>query len=385
MSKTTRLEYLENLKPKYLKAGKKEKTRMLNELVDIAGYNRKYAIRILSAKTDLSVRKNIPRKKKKCFYDPEVVAVLRKIWELLDYPCGTRLKAAVPFTLESLERCGELKVSSSIRDKLFKIHPRTIDRRLKREKVVQRIGVKKNFATTKPGTLKSKIPVRKGAQWEENMPGLEEIDTVAHNGGDPSGEFVYTLNTTDIYSGWSEPAAGLGKAEKTVIEKELQGMIIPSLPFGLRGIDGDNGSEIINILLYKYCKKNNILFTRARPYKSNDNAHVEQKNWTHIRKMIGYGRLDRQEQVNALNDLYRNELRLYINFFQPHMKCVKKEYSGSKCKRKYSVKTPCQHLMDSKHVSKEQKRKLEEVYLSLNPVELKKSIDKKLDYISKIS
>lgn len=385
MSKQSRKEYVKELKPRYLKAGKAEKGQMLDELVTFTNYHKKYAIRLLSAKTDLSIRDKIPRKAKKATYDSDVIIPLIKIWKTLDYPCGIRLKSQMPGMVEALKRFNELKLNLKVEKQLLKISARTIDRRLKREREIQRVKNKRGFCTTRPGTLKSKIPVRKGCDWNEDIPGYQEIDTVAHNGGDPSGEFIYTLNDTDIYSGWSEQVAGLGKSQHTVIEIGFKGAIAPALPFDILGVDGDSGSEIINILLYKYCQKNDIQFTRSRPYHSNDGCHIEEKNWTHIRKIIGYGRLDTPELVIALNDLYRQEFRLYMNFFQPHMKCVSKEYLGSKCKKKYVTKTPYGWLMESDKITKAKKKGLTDLYLALNPVVLKKAIEKKLSDISRLS
>jgi len=385
MSTQSKKEYFEEMGSKYLNADKKEKTRLLNDLVEFTGYNRKYAIRRLSPQAFMSFGEKKERKPREKKYYPEVIVPLIKIWEVLDYPCSVRLHSQIPAMLEVMERTGEMDVSSEIKKRLLSIKPRTIDRRLKREKEVRRIKNKRNFATTKPGTLKSKIPIRTGTEWNENEPGFEEIDTVAHNGGDPEGIFAYTLGSTDIYSGWTENTAGLGKSKKVVIEKGLVGTIVPHLPFKLRGVDGDSGSEIINDLLYIYCKRNDIIFTRSRPHHSNDGCHIEEKNWTHVRKIVGYGRLDTQEEVDTLNNLYRNELRLYMNFFQPHMKCIEKKYIGSKAKKKYEIKTPYQHLMDSPHIARKEKLKLKEMYQDLNPVQLKKEIDKKKRIIFKIS
>jgi hypothetical protein len=383
MSKQSRKEYAKEAGIKYLRASKKEKTKLLDDLVSFTGYNRKYAIGKLSPKNFF--RKKAPAKKRKKIYDSDVIVPLIKIWETLNYPCSVRLHSQISTMLSVLAIHGEIKVSEKIKEKLLQIKPRTIDRKLKREKEVRRIKNKRFFATTKPGTLKSKIPMRKGAQWEEDKPGYLEIDTVAHNGGDPEGIFVYTLNATDIYSGWTESIAGLGKSKQVVIDKGLCGTIIPSLPFRMKGVDGDSGSEIINDLLYFYCLRNNITFTRSRPYHSNDGAHVEEKNWTHIRKIVGYGRMDTLEEIHALNSLYRNELRLYMNFFQPHMKCVKKEYTGSKVKKKYEIKTPYQYLLESDEITQEKKLRLQKMYHNLNPVYLKNEIERKKKIITKIS
>lgn len=385
MSKQSKKEYVKELKPRYLKAGKEAKGQMLNELESFTNYKRKYAIRILSAKTDLTVRDNIPRKARKVIYGPDVIVPLIKIWKTLDYPCGVRLAPQIPEMVEALERFNELKLNSENKKQLLKISARTIDRRLKREREIQRVKNKRGFCTTRPGTLKSKVPIRKGCDWNDSIPGYQEIDTVAHNGGDPSGEFIYTLNGTDIYSGWGEQVAGLGKSQHIVIEVGFKGAIAPAVPFDILGVDGDSGTEIINILLYKYCEERGIQFTRSRPYHSNDGCHIEEKNWTHIRKIIGYGRLDTPELVIALNDLYRNEFRLYMNFFQPHMKCVSKEYLGSKCKKKYITKTPYRWLMESDRIPEVKKKELTDLYLTLNPVVLKKAIEKKLSTISKLS
>ncbi len=382
MSQQSRKEYVREVRVRYLNAAKKEKTKLLDDLAAFTRYNRKYALRLVSPAISLGEKKRKTREKK---YGPDVIVPLIRIWEVLDYPCSVRLHSQLPAMLSALEAHGEMRLSEGIKTKLLQIRPRTIDRRLVREKGVRRVRNKRAFATTKPGTLKSKIPIRKGTDWEEDKPGYLEIDTVVHNGGDPEGEFIYTLNATDIYSGWTEDVAGLGKSKKTVIGKGLCGTIIPSLPMKLRGVDGDSGSEIINDLLYVYCNENNIAFTRGRPYHSNDNCHVEEKNWTHVRKVVGYGRLDTEEAVHALNSLYRQELRLYMNFFQPHMKCVSKEYCGSKVKKRYEIKTPYQFLLECPEITQEKKSRLKKIYQALNPVSLKREIERKKKLIAKIS
>lgn len=386
MSTQTRKEYVREIKAEYLKASRKEKTEKLNEGVALTGYNRSYLIRLLSPKTSLVARKKAGKKAgRRWIYDASVIVMLAKIWKLLDYPCGLRLKASLPEMISVLKRCREIAPSVRQEEALLIISARTIDRRLKREKEIQKVGNKRGFCTTKPGTLKSKIPLRRGHEWEEDIPGFLEIDTVAHNGGDPAGTFVYTLNATDIYSGWTESVAGLGKSQYVVIETGFKGTIVPALPFRLLGVDGDSGGEIINELLYTYCLKENVVFTRSRPYHSNDGCHIEEKNWTHVRKLIGYGRLATEAQAVALNDLYRAELRLYLNFFQPHMKCVKKEFTGKRAKRTYEIKTPYQWLLESPDTSSEQKEALRQCYETLNPVILKKAIEKKLSAIGKMS
>lgn len=383
MSATSKQEYVKTLKPRYLKTKRRERTKLLDEGVSFTGYCRKYLIRLLSARTDLSIRDH-PRRKRKQVYKSNVMLPLIKVWEVLNYPCSARLKAQLPAMIDALERHQEITLGKLSKKKLLQMSARTMDRRLAREKEVLKVKNKRAFCTTKPGTLKSKIPIRKGCDWNESIPGYQEIDTVAHNGGDPSGEFVYTLNSTDIYSGWTESVAGVGKSKYTVIEIGFKGSIVPSLPFSLLGVDGDSGSELINDLLYRFCLENTIEFTRSRPYHSNDGCHIEEKNWTHIRKVVGYGRFDTVEAAIALNDLYRNELRLYMNFFQPHMKCISKEYTGSKVKKKHAIKTPYQWLMESDKLSMKKKDELRVLYLSLNPIDLKKLIDRKRSVIAKL-
>lgn len=385
MSTPSRQEYVRTLKPRYLKTKRKDRSALLDDGVSFTGYHRKYLIRLLSPRTDLFARKTRAKKKRKQTYGSDVMLPLIKIWKTLNYPCSVRLKSQLPEMIDALKRHKELTISNASEQKLLSMSKRTMDRRLAHEKDVLKVKNKRAFCTTKPGTLKSKIPIRKGTDWDDSLPGYQEIDTVAHNGGDPSGEFVYTLNSTDIYSGWTESVAGLGKSKHMVIEVGFKGIIVPSLPFPLLGVDGDSGSELINDLLYKFCKENNIEFTRSRPYHSNDGCHIEEKNWTHIRKIVGYGRMDTQTLAEALNDLYRNELRLYMNFFQPHMKCVEKIYTGSKVKKKHVTKTPYRWLMESDAISPEKKQWLQDLYYSLNPIQLKKEIDRKRSIIAKLA
>lgn len=385
MSTTSRQEYVKTLKPRYLKTKRKERSKLLDEGVSFTGYHRKYLIRILSPRTDLSARKTRAKKKRKKTYGSDVILPLILVWKTLNFPCSVRLKSQLPEMIDALKRHKELSITDASEQKLLAMSERTMDRRLAHEKEVLHVKNKRAFCTTKPGTLKSKIPTRKGTDWDESLPGYQEIDTVAHNGGDPSGEFVYTLNSTDIYSGWTESVAGLGKSKHTVIEVGFKGTIVPSLPFPLLGVDGDSGSELINDLLFKFCAEHNIEFTRSRPYHSNDGCHIEEKNWTHIRKIVGYGRMDTQVLAEALNDLYRNELRLYMNFFQPHMKCVEKIYIGSKVKKKHSTKTPYRWLMESDAIDSDKKQWLQALYYSLNPIQLKKEIDRKRSIIAKLA
>lgn len=375
-------ELLKAIKPRYLKSDKLEKGKILDEFCKNTGYNRKYATAILQAGYDYYRVARKGRKGRKKKYDSCVIIKIIKIWELLEYPCGVRLKSQLVPMAEVLERCGEMKFDCSTKEKLENISAKTLDRRLSKEREIRQL--KRNRGTTRHGSLlKSSIPIRI-TDWDTSKIGFMEMDTVAHNGGNSSGEFIYSLDMTEIFSGWSEQKAVLGKGEKGVViaVNDIQ----KSIPFNIIGLDSDGGSEFINWHMVRYCEKHDIYFTRSRPNMKNDNAYVEQKNFTHIRKWLGYGRYDTIEQLNAINSLY-GALSLFNNFFRPVMKIASKEkVNNSVCKKKYDIaKTPYQRLMESEQISNERKKKLTDIYLSLNPVKLKKEIDKKIKNIKRIA
>lgn len=374
-------ELIMAIKPRYLKTSKKDKGTMLDEFCASTGYNRKYATRILQAGYDNNRIKRVGRKSRKKKYDNDFLAVVVKIWELLEFPCGKRLKPNLISTVKSLIRHGEIKINNEIMKLLNEIDATTLDRRLKREREIRRLS--RNRGTTRHGSLlKSSIPIRI-TNWNLNEVGNLETDTVAHNGGDPSGECLYSLDLVEIYSGWSEQMAVMGKGEKGVVNAidEMKNI----MPFTVKGLDSDSGSEFINWHLVKYCQKNNWFFTRSRPDRKNDNAYVEQKNRTHIRNWLGYGRYDTLKQMKLINDLYRKELRLFNNFFRPVMKIKTKEkINNSVCKKIYDIaQTPYQRLVNSGTLTKEQKNNLIQIYLSLNPVALKRIINEKISQIRK--
>jgi len=238
--------------------------------------------------------------------------------------------------------------------------------------------LQKHRGTTRPGSLlKNQIPIRL-TDWSEAKIGELEVDTVAHNGGDPSGQFAFTVDLVDIASGWSEQYCQLSKGEATTLKSLID--IEKSLPFKVIGLDSDSGGEFINWQLLRYCQATKKYFTRSRPDRKNDNAFIEQKNGALVRRGVGFGRYDTLEQINLINDLYRNELRLYTNFFLPVMKIVSKEkINNSLCRKKYDrAKTPYRRLLASPQISQKKKDELTKLYLSLNPVELKRSIDEKV-------
>lgn len=379
MTSMTKKELVKTTKPRYLKADKKSKGKILDEFCSNAGFNRKYAITTLSAGYEYDQVKIYGRKSRKAVYGSELMLPVVKIWELLEYPCGARLQPALAPTAKAMMRHGELTISPKVAKQLDQISAKTLDRRLGKEREIRRL--KRNRGTTRHGSLlKSSIPIRI-TEWDTNDLGFMEMDTVAHNGGDPAGEFIYSLDLVEICSGWSEQVAVMGKGQLGVVRAIDQ--IKQGLPFQIKGCDSDSGSEFINWHMVDYCKQNNLFFTRSRPDRKNDNAYVEQKNNTHIRHWLGYGRYDTGEQLKMINDLYRNELRLFNNFFRPVMKIKSKEkINNSVCKKTYDqAQTPYQRLMASEQISAQKKQALKELYLSLNPVELKRAIDEKLNQI----
>jgi len=320
--------------------------------------------------------KPIPRKK---YYDPkDLLTPLKVIWLAADQMCGKRLKAALPLWLPHYEKTYGLE--AEIKQKLLKISDRTIDRLLHFEKS----KFPKKLCGTKPGSLlKKQIPI-KTDQWNESIPGFVEADTVAHCGSSLLGDFVWSITLTDIYSGWTENASVWNKGSHGVL-KQLE-IIEKNLPFELLGFDSDNGSEFLNHHLIRYFqdRKKPIQFTRSRPYHKGDNAHVEQKNWTHVRQLFGYYRFQNPDLVILMNDLYHNELSLLHNYFYPAMKLQDKIRIQSKIKKHYDKpQTPYQRLMASDHVNALQKEKMRQTFESLNPFELQRIIQQKLKNIFK--
>ena len=224
--------------------------------------------------------------------------------------------------------------------------------------------------------LKNAIPIRTFADWDEQIPGFVEMDLVAHCGDSAAGEFLHTLNVVDIETRWTEPIALPNKGQKATFEGIMT--MRQRLPFPLLGIDSDSGSEFINHHLYNYCQDEKITFTRARPYKKNDQAHVEQRNWTVVRQVVGYARYESSEALILLNVIYE-DLRLFVNFFQPVMKLMSKTRVGSKVRKKYDkAQTPFQRALASQDVESFVKEQLQELFLTLNPAELRRRIEANL-------
>lgn len=367
---------------RYQKASKKHKGVILEEFTALTGYDRCYAAYLLRSHgkkiyigNNLVIVGDIGKKAKRRiqrFYDQKVCAVLKEIWLIMDCICGKRLAPMLNELIPVLQKHKEIKIDAATNSKLLVISASTIDRLLKEEKKKQQL---KGISHTKPGTLlKHQIPIRTFSEWNEQKPGFVEIDLVGHDGGNASGEFAQTLDVTDICTGWTEMQAVKNKAQKWVFEALMD--IRDRLPFELLGIDSDNGSEFINNHLYRYCIEEKITFTRARSNRKNDNCFVEQKNYSVIRKAVGYMRHDNDKEQRLLNELY-NYLRLYSNFFQPVMKLVSKNRIGSKVKKRYDkAQTPYRRVLASPYVSEDAKNWLRKEFVRLNPAELKRQMTK---------
>jgi len=381
MPKEFKMNYLKQIYHRYHKSNNKNKTKILDEYCRICGYVRKYAIRKLNNPLPDDRPKSKKQRIRQKEYLNQTISMLQVIWEATNYICSPRLHAAIPIWLPHLKT--KYHLSQKVENQLRTISPSTIERSLKNKK---RVLKRKIYGTTKPGSLlKHQIPI-KTDNWDVNSPGFIETDLVSHSGNSADGDFIHSLNTTDIQTTWTEPYAIMGKSQ----EATLIGLqnIQEDLPFTILGIDSDNGSEFINYHLLKYCLKHKIKFTRSRPYKKDDNAHIEQKNWTHVRKILGYVRYDSQEALAAINDLYRNELRLFLNLFLPSQKLIKKTRIGSKYKKIYDKpQTPFQRLCSCKvvNINKAKLYKLKELYNSLNPFLLSNVIDLKINKIYRLA
>jgi len=380
MSLKSKCELLEVVRPRYLKANKLEKQKILDEFTSATGYHRKHAIRVL--KNKVQVQKHLKRKIKtyKTIYRGEVVQVLEQIWEIYGRICSKRLRPFLPEAIRVLERCKEIKISKDTKELLLKISSASIDRCLRPVRIKSPHGL----STTKPGSLLKKlIAVRTFTEWDEEQPGFMEIDLVAHCGDSVVGQFLCTLTCTDICTGWTDVTGLLHRSQQAV--SEALRLMRQRLPFPLLGIDSDNGGEFINDLLYQYCLDEKITFTRSRPYKKNDQAHVEQKNWSVVRHTVGYDRWETEQELALLESIY-DDLRLYSNFFQPSFKLIAKERIDNKTIKRYDpAKTPYQRVLDRQDISLEVKARLANIYVQLNPAELRRCIDQKTAKLWKIS
>ncbi|MGB2984149.1 MAG: DDE-type integrase/transposase/recombinase [Candidatus Bipolaricaulia bacterium] len=377
----------------YKRATKRQKGAILDTLTELAGYNRSYAARVLRRRARTVVlgrgvvdgvkvtlvederTKRRKKRKRRRTYGKDVLVALQKVWVICDGICGKRLGPYLAEIVPTLERLGELTLDKETKRKLIGISPATIDR--------MPAPVRKRYqlrarSQTNPGTLlKHQIPIRTFSDWDELRPGFIEIDLVSHEGGNARGDYAYTLDATDVCTGWTETEAVRNRAERWVFAGPEKAKA--RFPFDIIGIDSDNGSEFINNHLFRYCTENKITFTRSRPYRKNDNCFVEQKNYSVVRRASGYRRYDTPVELEALNELYA-VLRLYTSYFQPSMKLLEKTRNGSKVRKKYDeAKTPYRRVLDSDTVPEEAQEELKRGHATLNPVKLGREISKLQD------
>ena len=369
-----RREYLARMRERYETADRAAKSRLLNEVCEVTGYHRKAAIRLLRRP---AVRRRHSRGRP-VRYGPMVVGTLRRIWEAAGYPWSLRLQALLPTWLPWAMR--RWKISRDVAAKLRTMSPRQMDRCLRPFKSELR---KRQYGRTKPGTLlKHQIPL-KTDRWDVQVPGFTEIDLVAHSGDRAEGDFVHSLNVTDIHTTWVETRAVMGKSQHHV--QEALEHLRQALPFRLQGIDSDNGSEFINHHLRGYCAMHAIQFTRGRPYKKDDNAHIEQKNWTHVRKLLGYVRYDSAAALTAINALYE-ELRLLQNLFLPSVKLVEKRRVGARLQRHYDApRTPLERVAMCADVDRIKLRALQRLAAELDPIGRAQRIDQRLAAVYRLA
>jgi hypothetical protein len=381
MSPQARWEYMKTVHERYAQAkGKREKGAILDEFCKTYDCHRKHALRTLNGPAP-GVRRAASQPRRSTYSDKRILGLLEVVWKASGYACGQRLKVTLLEWMEIARK--ELRITVPEERLLRRISPATIDRRLKDQR---KHAARRLYGQTRAGhILKHHIPIKTDC-WDVDRPGYTEVDLVAHCGDCSEGDFANTLTQTDVLSGWVERRCVLGKSELAVCSALDDAR--RELPFNLLGVDCDNGSEFINHHLWRYCqgdpvkKRAHVQLTRGRPYKKDDNAHVEQKNWTHVRKPLGYGRFDTPAAIDAINDLYRHELRWFQNLFLPSMKLVAKTRVGSRLRRRYDTpKTPFQRVIDSGRGDPVKIAALRRLREQLNPFELSRIIDRKLERI----
>ena len=377
MGQRSKSEYLESCRARYPSRNRAGKSAMIDEVSDTLGWDRKHTIKALNGRVSLGLRAK-KRGSKVTYGEPEKKVIVG-IWKASEQPCGKLLKATLALWIDSYE-AHHGKLPAEVRGKVLRCSGRQLDRITAPHKA----GGKGRYGRSRGRTshrLKTAVPVRCGP-WEVDRPGWLEADTVSHGGGSSSGQFMWSLTLTDIHTGWTELAGlwGLAGGEVCTGMRRIEGR----LPFEMLGFDCDNGSEFLNTVLEGYLRNRKAPphWTRSRAYKKNDQAHVEQKNFTHVRQLLGYGRFDQLELVELVNDLYENAWLPLRNYFTPAMKLVEKRRVGSRVSKTYdAARTPCDRLLDCSHVPEAAKRQMRATRAGLDPLELAALIEQKLGAI----
>jgi hypothetical protein len=377
LTKTARQELVQAVRERYQTCSRDAKTRILEEFASVSGYHRKSAIRILNGATCPDEDKRGRRRPR--IYDEAARQALIVLWEASDRVCGKRLKALLPILVPALERNGHLSLNAEFASKLATMSAATIDRLLREIRTVAGQRRKRRV----PTVLRKSVPIRTFADRNDPAPGFMEIDLVSHSGDVAAGSFAHTLTLTDIASGWTECLPLIFRDSNLIVEA-IDGLR-KSLPFRLAGIDIDNGGEFLNEILRRYCTAEGIVFTRSRPYHKNDQAWVEQKNGSVVRRFVGYQRLEGTAAVEALARLY-SATRLFVNFFQPSFKLKEKIRHGSRIiKRYHAPETPASRLLSADPVSSQVKARLHEITTQLDPLQLLDEIRRVQHHIVRIS
>jgi hypothetical protein len=364
-----RQQYLDELGKEYGRADERDRGPLLDEAEKRTGLNRKYLIRILNHPVEQRPRK---RRKRRAEYGAAVVTALIEVWDIFEQPCGQRLVAVLKSELDRLRKLGELQCSDAVAEQLKTISASTIDRLLGREKRVRHLRRNRNPNVQR--LIYQKVPVKVAADWDTSEIGNVQLDYVGHCGRSTAGDYIHTISAVDIATNWWEGRAIPVRSQQAT--KEGLSEIQPKFPFPLLEIHPDNDSTLVNDLLFSWCQEQKIRMSRSRPYKKNDNAWVEQKNWTHVRKVVGYRRFDTTTELRLLNEIYA-VLRLYKNFCLPTIRLKSKVRVEGRIQRKYDKpSTPYQRVMASDQVDRQTKRKLEAIYKGLNPAELCRQLTK---------
>jgi hypothetical protein len=363
-------QYLAEVRKEYGRADERDRRRLLDEAEKRTGYNRKYLIRVLNREPRPELVKR-RRRRRKAEYGAAVTTALVEVWDIFEQPCGQRLAAVLRQQVDRMRELGELRCSDAVAGQLKTISASTIDRLLRREKRVRML--RRNRNPNAQRLIYQKVPVKVAAEWDTNEIGNVQLDFVAHCGRSTGGDYTYTISAVDIATNWWEGQAIAVRSQHAT--KEGLSLMQPRFPFRIRELHPDNDSALVNDLLLDWCHEQRIQLSRSRPYQKNDNAWVEQKNWTHVRKVVGYRRFDSTSELRLLNEIYA-VLRLYKNFFLPTIKLASKTRVNGRIKRTYDqAHTPYQRVMESRQIDRKAKRQLKATYETLNPVELQRRLN----------
>jgi hypothetical protein len=373
-------QYLAEVRKEYERADESGRSRLLDEAEKRTKYNRKYLIRVLNREPRPELVKR-GRRKRKAEYGAAVVTALVEIWDIFEQPCGQRLTAVLREQADRLREWGELRCSDEVAEQLRAISASTIDRLLRREKRIRMLRRNRNPNVQR--LIYQKVPVKVASEWDTSEVGNLQVDFVAHCGRSTGGDYIYTISAVDIATNWWEGQAIAVRSQHAT--KEGLTLMRPRFPFRIRELHPDNDSALVNDLLLNWCREQRIELSRSRPYQKNDNAWVEQKNWTHVRKVVGYRRFDNTNELRLLNEIYA-VLRLYKNFFLPTIKLASKTRVNGRIKRTYDqARTPYQRVMESHQIGRKTKQELKATYESLNPAELQRRLSDLREQLEKVS